>query len=176
MHSKKLTDKKRKNFSKKDLGMAYHTPTLKKGRTQGEMPLPSFSPIPRIYILKNLNGMGPRLKQRSMMSLRVLVNQETEKPETKRNETGHTHLSVHSTWVHSDRIWEKGTLCAKRKFLPLFKLSPRQGLQSPWLLASFTGTLGLLVRRSNVKRYSMPSVSSGELPKWGIKRAISNRG
>ena len=28
---------------------------------------------------------------------RVLVNQETEKPETKRNETGHAHLSMRST-------------------------------------------------------------------------------
>jgi len=36
-----------------------------------------------------------------------------------------------------DRIWEKGSLRAKRYFLPLFKLSSRQGLQSPWLPASF---------------------------------------
>jgi len=37
-------------------------------------------------------------------------------------------------------------------------------------------TLGLLLHRSNVKSYSVPSVSSGELPKLGIKRAISNHG
>jgi len=60
--------------------------------------------------------------------------------------------------------------------MPLLKLSPHQGSQSPWLSASFTDTLGLLLHRSNVKSYSVPSVSSGELPKWGIKQAISNRG
>jgi len=32
--------------NKKDLGMAYHTPPLKKVKKQGEMPLPSFGPIP----------------------------------------------------------------------------------------------------------------------------------
>ena len=40
--------KKQKIFSenKKDLGMACHTPPLKKVRKQGEMPLPSLGPIP----------------------------------------------------------------------------------------------------------------------------------
>jgi len=55
-----------------------------------------------------------------------------------------------------------------------FYQSPRQGLQSPWLPSNFTDTLGLLLRRSNVKSYSMPSVSSSELPKCDIvKQAIS---
>jgi len=46
MRSKNLTNKKQKIFSenKKDLGMACHTPPLKKVKKQGEMPLPS--PIP----------------------------------------------------------------------------------------------------------------------------------
>jgi len=38
-----------KKFSlknKKDLGMAYQTPPLKKVKKQGEMPLPSLCPIP----------------------------------------------------------------------------------------------------------------------------------
>jgi len=46
--------------SKNDLGMACHTPLLKKVKKQGEMPLPSLGPIP----LKNVefrDGMGPRL-------------------------------------------------------------------------------------------------------------------
>jgi len=62
MCSKELTNKKQK-FSpknKKDLGMAYHIPTLKKGKIQGEMPLPSLSPIPSL-ILHSFNGMGLRL-------------------------------------------------------------------------------------------------------------------
>ena len=40
---------KSKKFSpknKKDLGMAYHIPPLKKEKKQGEMPLPSLGPIP----------------------------------------------------------------------------------------------------------------------------------
>ena len=41
------------------------------------MPLPSFSPILRIYILKSLNGMGPRLKQHSMMSLPLSLKDVT---------------------------------------------------------------------------------------------------
>ena len=43
-----FVNKKQKNFSekKKDLGMACHTPPLKKVKKQGEMPLPSLSPIP----------------------------------------------------------------------------------------------------------------------------------
>jgi len=39
--SKKFFPKK-----KKDLGMACHTPPLKKTKKQGEMPLPSLGPIP----------------------------------------------------------------------------------------------------------------------------------
>jgi len=39
--SKKFSPK-----NKKDLGMAYHTPPLKKAKKQGEMPLPSLGPIP----------------------------------------------------------------------------------------------------------------------------------
>jgi len=38
-----------KNFlrkTKSDLGMACHTPPLKKVKKQGEMPLPSLGPIP----------------------------------------------------------------------------------------------------------------------------------
>jgi len=85
-------------------------------------------------------------------------------------------VSFFCTHLICDRIWEKEALRAKLKFLPLFKLSPHQGLQSPWLPASFTDTSCLLLHRSNVESYSMPSVSSGELPKWGIKRVISNRG
>ena len=53
--SKKISPKHKKN-----LGMACHTPPLKKVKKQGEMPLPSASPIP----LKNVefrDGMGPRL-------------------------------------------------------------------------------------------------------------------
>ena len=47
MRSKNLTNKKQKIFSEKqkDLGMAYHTPPLKKVKKQGEMPLPSLGPI-----------------------------------------------------------------------------------------------------------------------------------
>jgi len=60
---------------------------------------------------------------------------------------------------------EKGGTSRKTLILPLFKLSPRQGLQSPWLPASFADISGLLLHRANVKSYSMPSVSSGELPK-----------
>jgi len=63
------------------------------------------------------------------------------------------------------RSEERGHFAQNAIFLPLFKLSPRQGLQSPWLPACFTDTSGLLLHRSNVKSYSMPSVSSGELPK-----------
>jgi len=59
----------------------------------------------------------------------------------------------------------KGGTSRKTLILPLFKLSPCQGLHSPWLPASFTDTSGLLLHRSNVKSYSMPSVLSGELPK-----------
>jgi len=39
---------KSKNFSpknKKDLGMACHTPPLKKAKKQGEMPLPNLGPV-----------------------------------------------------------------------------------------------------------------------------------
>ena len=53
--SKKFSPKNEKN-----LGMAYHTPPLKKVKKQGEMPLPSLGPIP----LKNVefrDGNGPRL-------------------------------------------------------------------------------------------------------------------
>jgi len=39
--SKKFSPK-----NKKDLGMAYHIPPLKKAKKQGEMPLPSLGPIP----------------------------------------------------------------------------------------------------------------------------------
>jgi len=39
--SKKFSPK-----NKKDLGMAYHIPLLKKAKKQGEMPLPSLGPIP----------------------------------------------------------------------------------------------------------------------------------
>ena len=54
------TNIRRKKISpknKKDLGMACHTPPLKKAKKQGEMPLPSLDPIP----LKNVefrDGMG----------------------------------------------------------------------------------------------------------------------
>ena len=51
MRSKKLTNKKQKIFSEKkkmDLGMACHTPPLKKAKKQGEMPLPSLGPIPSL--------------------------------------------------------------------------------------------------------------------------------
>jgi len=52
-----------KKFSpenKKDVWMACHIPPLRKAKKQGEMPLPSLSPIP----IKNVefrDGMGPRL-------------------------------------------------------------------------------------------------------------------
>ena len=42
--------KKLSPINKEDLGMAYHTPPLKKARKQGEMPLPSLRPSP----LKNV--------------------------------------------------------------------------------------------------------------------------
>jgi len=48
MHFMRYTTRSKK-FSlknKKDLGMAYHTPPLKKVKMQGEIPLPSFGPIP----------------------------------------------------------------------------------------------------------------------------------
>ena len=64
----------------------------------------------------------------------------------------------------------------RRGNFALFKLSPQQGLQSPWLPTSFTDTLGLLIHRSNIKSYNMPPVVRGKLPKWDIKQAISNRG
>ena len=61
-------------------------------------------------------------------------------------------------------------------FLALFKLSPHQGLQSLWLPARFTETLGLVLHRSNVKSYSLLPASSSEPPKRGLKLAISNSG
>ena len=86
------------------------------------------------------------------------------------------YASISYNWLNVTGSEKRGHFAQNVIFLPLFKLSPRQGLQSPWLPTSFTDTLGLLLHRSNVKSYSIPSVSSGELPKWGIKRAISNRG
>ena len=50
-------------------------------------------------------------------------------------------------------------------FLPFSKLSPFQDLKSPRLPAWFVGRLGLLLHRSNVRRYSKVSVLSGEPPK-----------
>ena len=76
--------------------------------------------------------------------------------------------------LNCDRIWEKGPLRAKRDFLLFFKLSPFQGLKSPRLQTWFVGSLDLLLHRSNVRSYSNPPVSSGELSKWGIKRWFSN--
>ena len=81
------------------------------------------------------------------------------------------------SWVSfhlCDRIWEKGPFRAKRVFLPFFKLSPFQGLESPRLLAWFISSLDLLLHRSNVRSLSKPPVLSGEPPKWGIKRRFSN--
>ena len=71
-------------------------------------------------------------------------------------------------------IWEKGPLCAERVFLLFFKLSPFQGLKRPRLPTWFTGSLGLLLHRSNVRSLSRPPVPSGEPPKWGIKRRFLN--
>ena len=46
MRSKKITNKQKIFFEKqKDLGMAYHTPPLKKAKKQVEMPLPMLHPI-----------------------------------------------------------------------------------------------------------------------------------
>jgi len=62
MRSKMLANKKQK-FSpnnKKDLGITCHIPPLKKAKKQGEMPLPSFGPIPSLNSTF-FNGMGPRL-------------------------------------------------------------------------------------------------------------------
>jgi len=36
--------------NKMDLGMACHTPPLKKAKKQGEMPLPSLGPIPSLNL------------------------------------------------------------------------------------------------------------------------------
>ena len=73
-----------------------------------------------------------------------------------------------------DRIREKGPFHTKCIFsLPLFKLSPFQGLKNPWLLTWFIGLhVGLLLCRSNVRSYGKPPVPSGEPPKWGIKQVI----
>jgi len=48
---------------------------------------------------------------------------------------------------------KRGNFAQNANFLPLFKLSPHQGLQSHWLPASFTDTLGLLLHISNIKSY-----------------------
>ena len=53
---------------------------------------------------------------------------------------------------------------------------PHQGLQSPWLPTSFTNTSELLLHRPNIKSYSMPPVSSGEPPNWGIKQQFQTVG
>ena len=50
--SKKFSPK-----NKKDLGMACHIPPLKKAKKQGEMPLPSLSPIPLTNV-EFRDGMG----------------------------------------------------------------------------------------------------------------------
>jgi len=76
-----------------------------------------------------------------------------------------SHMVV-SSFLRSCHIWEqhtltvvnsfcniqrKGVISRKTLIITLFKLSPHQGLQSPWLPASFTDSLGLLLHRSNVK-------------------------
>ena len=61
-----------------------------------------------------------------------------------------------------------------RFFLPIFKLSPFQGLKSPRLPTWFVSSLGLLLHRSNVRSCSKPPIPSGEPPKWGIKWRFSN--
>jgi len=61
MHPKKLTNKKEKfSPNKRDLWMACHAPPIKIAKQQGEMPLPSLSPIPSLNSTV-LNGMGLRL-------------------------------------------------------------------------------------------------------------------
>jgi len=45
--------KKFSRKNKKDLGMACHTPSLKKVKKQGEMPLHSLGPIPLTEMLES---------------------------------------------------------------------------------------------------------------------------
>ena len=65
------------------------------------------------------------------------------------------------------------TLC-KMWFLPLFNLLPFHATKSPGFLTRFVSRSTLLLHRSNVRSYSKPPVSSGKLPKHGIKRRFSN--
>ena len=60
---------------------------------------------------------------------------------------------------------EKRGHFAQNANITTFQTVTHQGLQSPGRPASFTDTLGLLLHRSNIKSYSTPPVSSGELPK-----------
>ena len=72
-----MSNKKQK-FSpknKKDLGMACHIPPLKKGKKQGEMPLPSLGPIP----LKNVEFRDVKrrhFEQHTRSRFRVLYEKE----------------------------------------------------------------------------------------------------
>jgi len=48
----------KKKFSSKTIGMACHTPPLNKANKQGEMSLPSLSPIPLYKNVEFRDGMG----------------------------------------------------------------------------------------------------------------------
>ena len=70
----KISQTRSKKFSpknKKDLGMACHTPPLKKVKKQGEMPLPSLSPI-MIWLLAVCKYRGG--KSRAVTSSRQSVH------------------------------------------------------------------------------------------------------
>jgi len=95
---------KSKKFSlknKKDLGMACHTPPLKKVKKQGEMPLPSLGPIPSLNSTF-FNGMGPRLGngifffwRKFFASCCIKVRYSTGKV------SGYLHWQQHgNTWKH----------------------------------------------------------------------------
>ena len=83
---------------------------------------------------------------------------------------------VHADTFHHYVIgYEKRDhIAQKHNFLPFFKLSPFQSLNSPRLLAWFVSSMGLLLHRSNVRSLSKPPVQSSEPPKQGIKRRFSN--
>jgi len=77
--------------------------------------------------------------------------------------------------VICDRIWEKGNFVQNDNFTT-FQTHHTKASRALVFLLGYTNTSGLLLHRPNVKRFSMPPVSSGELPKWGIKQQFRTVG
>ena len=69
---------------------------------------------------------------------------------------------------------KRTTSCKTRFFLSLFNLPPFQATESPDFPTWFVSISTLLLHKSNVRSYTKPSVSNGELPTWGLKRRFSN--